>query len=150
MVATGTETQSLKQRFRNKVRVDLVTGCWMWTASVDNHGYGQINVAGAPVKAHRVSWMLFVGPIPDGLTLDHLCRVVRCVSPDHLDPVTRSENTSRQIAAIGHPNALKTECTNGHGFSETNTRYASRGRGRVCRICRAEANKRYRQGRRAA
>lgn len=104
-----------------------------------------MNVAKKPTKAHRIAWQLFNGEVPIGLTLDHLCRVVRCVNPEHLEPVTRAENTRRQMAAIVHHNSAKTHCANGHAYSADNTRYASRGRGRVCRICRATSNRTYRE-----
>ena len=74
-------------------------GCWLWTKSIDYGGYGRIGQRGVNARAHRVSYEHFVGPIPDGLSLDHLCRNRRCVNPDHLEPVTGSENTRRGIAA---------------------------------------------------
>jgi HNH endonuclease len=129
----------LEERFRAKVRVDEATGCWLWTAATDGHGYGQINVAGVPVKAQRIAWVLYVGPIPDGLHIDHLCRVRLCVNPAHLEPVTAAENTRRQLAAIGHPNSRKTHCPRGHPYN------ARRG----CTPCHTEASRRYRARQRA-
>lgn len=71
---------------------NAVTGCWEWVGDRTDEGYGRC--AGAP--AHRVAWLMFRGPIPDGLALDHLCRNVSCVNPDHLEPVTTAENNARK------------------------------------------------------
>jgi len=140
--------KSVKQRFQEKVYVDFDSGCWLWTAAQDGHGYGQMNVDGRPEKAYRVAYRLYVGEIPAGLSLDHLCRNRICVAPEHLEPVTLAENTRRQLDAVGHANDLKTHCRNGHPYSEENTLHVKTkvgtGVGRVCRICRAETTKRYR------
>lgn len=71
-------------------------GCWIWIGYVAPNGYGYINVGkGIPRRVHRVSYEHFVGPIPDGLTIDHLCANVLCVNPDHLEAVTLQENKRR-------------------------------------------------------
>lgn len=70
------------------------TGCWLYT-NVFNNGYGQIQINGRDTLAHRTAYEYFKGPIPEGLELDHLCRTKACVNPDHLEPVTRSENVRR-------------------------------------------------------
>ena len=79
--------------------------CWLWTAACDHGGYGYLHIEsrrGSPkTGAHRVAYKLLVGPIPDGLDIDHLCRVPACVRPSHLEPVTRSENTIRGLIARG-------------------------------------------------
>ena len=82
-------------RLQAKYTVDRTTGCWMWTASRDNGGYSKVQFEGHLLPAHRVSYTLFVGEIPEGLEIDHLCRNRRCVNPSHLEPVTRSENLIR-------------------------------------------------------
>lgn len=69
--------------------------CWLWTGYVAAGGYGEFHLAGRTRKAHRVAYELLVGPVPEGLDLDHLCRVRRCVNPEHLEPVTRQENLRR-------------------------------------------------------
>ncbi|MFI9344986.1 HNH endonuclease signature motif containing protein [Streptomyces sp. NPDC052773] len=71
-------------------------GCWLWKGHVLPTGYGTVNAFGTVLLAHRAAYRLLVGPIPDGLTLDHLCRVTHCVNPDHLEPVTRRENIRRR------------------------------------------------------
>lgn len=70
-------------------------GCWIWLGRINGFGYGELKCGERRLKAHRVSYEHHVGPIPEGLDLDHLCRVRPCVNPEHLEPVTRSENIRR-------------------------------------------------------
>lgn len=69
--------------------------CWLWTGGLNNCGYGQVTFKGRTHSAHRAVWYLLIGPIAKGLQLDHLCHVRNCVNPDHLEPVTKSENMRR-------------------------------------------------------
>lgn len=78
------------ERFMEKV--NRTETCWNWTASVTQSGYGQFNDGTKIVKAHRWAWVQLVGPIPDGLELDHICRVRACVNPSHLRAVTHKQN----------------------------------------------------------
>ena len=71
------------------------TPCWLWIGGQNGHGYGQVNRDGRLWQAHRWYWEQEHGPVPEGLELDHLCRNRACVRPDHLEPVTRTENTRR-------------------------------------------------------
>jgi len=75
--------------------------CWLWLGRKNPKGYGQMTIAKHQRSAHRVSYETFVGPIPEGLEIDHLCRVRHCVNPGHLEAVTRSVNLRRQMAATG-------------------------------------------------
>jgi hypothetical protein len=84
--------------------------------------------------SHRYAYEISVGPIPEGLTIDHLCRVRACVNPAHLEAVTQWENTMRAPETLGAINAAKTECLRGHPFSDENTYYSRDGR-RHCREC---------------
>mgnify|MGYP001608583411 CR=1 FL=1 len=84
---------TLDERFWAKVLVG--DGCWDWQASKTPGGYGSFRAADRTVCAHRFSYELLVGPIPEGLDLDHLCRNKGCVNPEHLEPVTRRENMLR-------------------------------------------------------
>ena len=89
----GRRPRPVEARFWEKVDVDPL-GCWLWTASVNEDGYGQF-MADRSVLAHRFAFELLRGPIPRNLELDHLCRVRPCVNPDHLEPVTHEENVRR-------------------------------------------------------
>jgi HNH endonuclease len=110
--------------------------CWIWTASLEGGGYGAIGDGKKKKRAHRYSYEQLVGDIPDGLELDHLCRVRNCVRPDHLEPVTRRENVMRGISPIAE-NPSKTQCPEGHPYGGKNLIELSTG-GRRCRTCRNE------------
>lgn len=110
------------------------TGCWVWQTNLSD-GYGYLsNVGGRRVRAHRYVYERMREPIPEGMTLDHLCRNRRCVNPDHLEIVTIRENTLRGDTITGI-NAAKTHCLRGHPLSGANL-YERNGR-RHCRACRA-------------
>ena len=96
-------------RFINKIRVDE-SGCWVWGAATDPTGYARFADGGKLWRAHRWAYERFVGPIPEGLDLDHLCRVRNCVNPEHLEAVTRRVNLLR-AHVIG-----KTHCPQGHSY----------------------------------
>lgn len=134
-------------RFLAKIRRDDETGCWGWTAFRSEKGYGQFRVGVRTVRAHRFAYEAMVGPIPDGLTIDHLCRNRGCQNPDHLEPVTSRENTLRGDTAPAH-NAAKTHCPAAHPYTPRNT-YVSKRNRRDCRACHLERDRRARQRRTA-
>lgn len=105
-------------------------GCWDWTGARTEKGYGQFWHAGGMVKAHRFAYEHGVGPIPDGLELDHLCRNTSCVNPDHLEPVTTTENLRRSRVA----RVVDVACKRGHPWTDENTYVDAKGR-RQCRTC---------------
>jgi hypothetical protein len=108
-------------------KVETTESCWEWTASKTRDGYGQFSIDGQTRKAYRVVYELFYGPVPEGLTIDHLCRNRGCVNPNHLEAVTHAENMGRGAWA------LKTHCPRGHLYDDENTRW-HRGR-RFCIAC---------------
>ena len=87
------------ERFDAKWKLDPETGCWLWIASVKPNGYGNFRYAGKWRNAHRMGYTLYRETIPEGLDLDHLCRVRHCVNPAHLEPVTHQENMRRGVEA---------------------------------------------------
>lgn len=104
-------------------------GCWIYTGSINNRGYGTI----LGRAAHRYFYERIVGPIPDGLRLDHICRTKACVNPAHLEPVTDSENMQRR------PDVNKTHCLRGHALTADNLVIKHRANGwqeRNCRECK--------------
>ena len=122
-------------RFAQKISV-IQSGCWIWTGATSNRGYGHIWVAGKTKGAHRVAYEIVKGPIPAGLTIDHLCRVKACVNPDHLEPTTLRVNLLRGIGPTA-VNAAKTHCIRGHPLAEGHIYL----RWRVCRKCRRIRNR---------
>lgn len=133
----------LPTRFWSKV-LPVDGGCWIWIAALSDGGYGYYGIEqGRCAYAHRVAYSVLVGPIPPALDLDHLCRNRDCVNPDHLEPVTRQENTLRGLA--GWHQASKTHCANGHPYDEKNTRWrADRWNSRDCRECKNAATRAWR------
>lgn len=111
-------------------KVDKTDTCWLWTGTTVN-GYGQMRVADRKVYTHRFGYELLIGPIPEGLQIDHLCRVRHCVNPAHLEPVTAQENSlrSNNLAAA---NSRKTHCPRGHSYDLVS------GGKRRCTVCEAK------------
>lgn len=124
------------ERFLDKV--EITEDCWLWRASMRNQ-YGGFDVDGKTRAAHRVSYELFVGPVPDGLQLDHLCCNKSCVNPAHLEPVTPGENIKRAWRVSGRVKV----CKRGHAMTPENTE--ANGHKRRCLACRQFRSKLYRQ-----
>ncbi len=112
-------------------------GCWLWKKALNHHGYGRTSLDGVLWMAHRAVYFLIKGSIRRDLQIDHLCRVRRCVNPDHMEQVTMLENIARGYAGEHH--RLKDECPHGHPYSGDNLYLSPRGM-RECRACRADAH----------
>lgn len=129
------------ERFHSKIEVDPESGCWLWTAGINKWGYSKFKVDGRTRAGHRWSYEEFVGPIPEGLQIDHLCRVRRCVNPEHLEAVTCRENILRG-ETFQAENAAKTHCPKGHPYEDGNILWYKGTRS--CRICKREQTARWR------
>jgi len=118
-------------------KVDKTDTCWNWTAYLNEDGYSKFRLNGKHRFGHRVAYEWFVVPIPDGLTIDHLCRNRKCVNPSHLEVVTHKENVLRGTAPSAQ-HAVKTHCPRGHEYNEENTFFKTGSKGRGCRQCRLD------------
>ena len=126
--------------------IDAATGCWLWLKYIaQDTGYGKLTVDGRQLYAHRVYYERHRGPIPEGLVIDHLCRVRNCVNPAHLEVVTRGENTLRGETPSGI-NSRKTHCPQGHPLSGDNLyRWKNKRQCNICRLRRAREQQRERE-----
>ena len=126
--------------------VEKTEGCWNWKGHT-LYGYGRMSTGSrtdgtrSAIQAHRFSYEIHKGPIPDGYQLDHLCGNRRCVNPEHLEAVPPKVNTLRG-SGITAQNARKTHCPHGHEYTPENTLVWSDGH-RRCRRCRDERYKKW-------
>jgi hypothetical protein len=122
----------------NAIRIEdhgFGTPCWISTKNPHKHtGYTLTYFRGKRWLTHRLAYTAFVGEIPVGLQIDHLCRVRSCCNPDHLEPVTGRVNTLRGVS-LSAQYAVATHCVHGHEFTPENTKIKKHGRARACREC---------------
>jgi hypothetical protein len=136
-------------RFKAKVEVQP-NGCWKWIAGTgsgsESHRYGRFWLDGDRINAHRASWLIFKGKIPDGLYVCHKCDYTLCVNPDHLFVGSQAKNLD-DMAKKGRAfngQGSKTACPKGHPYDEQNTYLDKRGK-RSCKQCRTEWSREHRE-----
>lgn len=127
-------------KFLERLSFNKDNGCLEWAGALFSNGYGAIAINGKNKRAHRFSYELFIGPIPDTFEIDHLCKNVKCVHPLHLEAVTHHENMRRSSAWLFWKN--KKSCKNNHPFTEKNTYIDSKNK-RKCRMCSRIRNRKY-------
>lgn len=143
-------TLTAQQQARFWAKVQKTESCWLWMAcrGGSNGGYGKLAVNHKPFYAHRVAYEIAIGPIPDGLQLDHLCRNPICVNPAHLEPVTSRVNLLRGNTLTAKQ-AAQTHCKRGHLLEGENLKIAHLKKGkRECRICAYMRHEKWRVRRR--
>lgn len=125
------------ERWRQKANMGTPEVCWVWSGAPNTSGYGMLRIDRKTSQlAHRVGYELLVGPIPEGLQLDHLCRNRLCVNPAHLEPVDSRTNTLRG-ETLAARQAAQTHCVHGHPFSGENLTVTRFGK-RRCNTCNRE------------
>ncbi len=126
--------------------------CFVWVGTYGRYGYkptasyGHFWDGEGHPSVHRYAYKTFVGPIPDNLDLDHLCRNRRCCNPDHLEPVSRSENLKRGnnpiiLKKLAKERAERTHCRKGHRWTPENIYIDKKNNSRRCKTCRLEWEK---------
>jgi hypothetical protein len=134
------DLDALPPRMQTKIQLELCTVpdlsrfCWVWTGAITSRGYGSVQHDRRRVSVHRLTYELLIGPIPDDLTVDHLCRNKRCANPAHMEPVTRRVNVLR-----AQPERRR--CPQGHALAGPNLVVRVRRDTeihRMCRVCQYE------------
>ena len=126
----------IRTKLISTIIVDDKTDCWLWQGA-NSLGYGQLQFNGSVVGAHRVSWTIFIGPIPDGLSVLHKCDIKNCINPHHLFIGTNVDNSLDAMAKGICGNQVRTHCKHGHEFTPDNTAtyITQSGKRRRCKTC---------------
>lgn len=120
-----------KVDWSEKVSPEPNSGCWLWLGGVNVSGYGRCKLIAGATSAHRAVWMDLVGPIPQGMVLDHICRVRSCVNPDHLRVATPRQNALENSLSTSARNAERTNCYRCAGPYQVRKRDGAR----ICPAC---------------
>lgn len=141
---------TVESRVARLSRLDPVTGCWVWIGSKDKDGYGKVSARLPDGKkvylAHRMTFIHFVGEIPDDKEIDHRCKNTSCINPEHLRLMTHRENVEAGDYKKNHKNKGKTHCLRGHLLDGENVRVLRQGTSvmRSCKTCAKERSRRVR------
>lgn len=134
--------KTIRERITNKVRVDNVTGCWLWVGCIGHHGYGHIKVDQKVCVVHRVMWQIQTQKTIDhGVYICHSCDNPTCCNPEHVWEGTSQHNVFDMMAKGRTPGLSITHCPSGHAYSKANTYWvrSKLGRGRrVCKLCSSQ------------
>lgn len=149
----GGQFRPLMDKLMEKIEVDPSSGCWIWKGALNNNGYGILYIKlpdgrRAPRLAHRLMYAERIGPLTDGLVLDHLCRVRNCANPEHLEQTTHRINILRG-EGLAAKRAVATHCVHGHELSGDNVILVN-GRYRRCRECKLIESRLYQKENREA
>jgi hypothetical protein len=138
-LATWYQDKAVLGRFLSKFLENKETGCIEWVSCKTQGSYGHFKFKGRMVLAHRLNWIRLVGPIPDGLVLDHKCRNRSCINIEHLRLVSHKTNCLENSVGISALNSHKTHCPKGHELKGRNVIRTKKNRTResyrACKIC---------------
>lgn len=136
---TPAQVQHLQRRVKERMTVEdrgYSSPCWISSRAQQGGGYTKLGYLGKTLLTHRVAYAVFVGPIPDGKVIDHLCRQTACCNPAHLEPVTTQVNLLRGVGFVA-VQARRTHCPRGHALVGDNVyRRPGDDNRRECRTCR--------------
>lgn len=121
--------------FFERIKRDKETKCWNWVGALGATKYGTATIDRQAISAHRLSYLLFNGNLEPTLDIDHLCKNIVCVNPEHIRQTSRKENNLNSTSP-SRAHALKTHCAKGHEYSLENTYRNPTNGSRGCRICR--------------
>jgi len=143
--------ENIIKRFAERYIPEPNSGCWLWIGKINTNRYGKLNVRKKETYAHRFSFELFIGIIPNGMVIDHKCCNTYCVNPEHLQVVTRPQNNKATVergrnykppAGI-RPDLIKQSCKRGHAY--IGNVYITGNGAQVCKICQRFSRKRWKE-----